>query len=448
MQGCGDTIIIQPESSSDRPNDNSDRDTDRDPHRDERPPDPSPDPTPGPDPEPDPTPDPPPRPDPTPDPTPDPVPVPVPVPDPTPDPDPDGEEDVDHETDADAEIDPEPVRPDLEPETVDVWIYVDYINEYFVHETGTSNTWLLHLAGRTIEGARNHLVEGVFVDNFGESDVSVTLETRVVGFSETDRRSVYVPANDSAWVGGITPVLDLGRIYREVSGSTPTQIELVVRLGTEIIAVQTFPITLEPVNRVRWSDRAGSMYGYVVTLIAPDDDALDAIINQAIGYMPHGSNIGYLGTETNVQDEAQAIFRVLHERGFRYSNVAGSFFDFTQLVRTIRQSLANSVANCADGSLLYAAIFERMGLRTFLIFVPGHVFVGICLVEDCATGVLPIETTLTSSGDFSGAVDSAIWQWNECGEIPMWPDSNALGCTYVDVAWMRTQGIRSIPAFL
>ncbi len=109
---------------------------------------------------------------------------------------------------------------------------------------------------------------------------------------------------------------------------------------------------------------------------------------------------GYQGSSDQVRREIAAIWAALQERGFRYTSITTSsaYSDtvYSQNVRFVGESLANSQANCVDGSVLFASIFRKIGLETFLILVPGHCFVGVWTDKEHYSC---IETTLLGNMD-------------------------------------------------
>ena len=127
---------------------------------------------------------------------------------------------------------------------------------------------------------------------------------------------------------------------------------------------------------------------------------VDKILKEALatGFVDHFG--GYQGNEDDVLREVFAIWSALQGRGIKYSNItttAGtSETVYSQHVRFVDESLANEQANCVDGSVLFASILRKIGLRTFLVSVPGHMFMGIYLQGEGDARVA-IETTMLGS---------------------------------------------------
>jgi hypothetical protein len=66
---------------------------------------------------------------------------------------------------------------------------------------------------------------------------------------------------------------------------------------------------------------------------------------------------------------------------------------FSQRVRFLADTWADRSANCIDGSVLLASALQRIGLRSFLVLVPGHAFVGF-YTDANAQHAAYLETTL------------------------------------------------------
>ena len=91
---------------------------------------------------------------------------------------------------------------------------------------------------------------------------------------------------------------------------------------------------------------------------------------------------------------AYMIWEEIVGRGLSYHAFSGGDPD-SQKVRPVDHSLATRNGNCADGSVLFASLFEVVGLDPILVCPPGHMFVMISVPGEHR--VLPIETTCVGS---------------------------------------------------
>ena len=129
---------------------------------------------------------------------------------------------------------------------------------------------------------------------------------------------------------------------------------------------------------------------------------LDKILKEAIATRIVKGFGGYQGDADSVLREVLAIWKALQDRGIRYSSItttAGtSRTVYSQHVRFVDESLANEQANCVDGSVLLASILRKLGLRTFLVTVPGHMYMGVYLTAE-GEARAALETTLIGAVD-------------------------------------------------
>jgi len=107
---------------------------------------------------------------------------------------------------------------------------------------------------------------------------------------------------------------------------------------------------------------------------------------------------GYASADPQrVYAQVWAVWQALTEHGIRYSGADPAIGRgprvFSQRVRFISETWSDRSANCVDGSVLIASVLQRIGLRSFLVLVPGHAFVGFYTDADAQRAAY-LETTL------------------------------------------------------
>ena len=168
------------------------------------------------------------------------------------------------------------------------------------------------------------------------------------------------------------------------------------------------------------------------------DPIIDGILSEALrkGYVD--AFIGYQGDEADVIHQMDAIWKVLKDKGFRYSSITTTSVESrvvaAQHVRLVGDSTRGAQANCADGAVLLASIFRKIGLDAYLILLPGHMMVGVSNSADEDAPVIPVETTLLSCADLDQAQESGIGTINEYKDDPS-------AVTYISVNKAREAGI-------
>lgn len=114
------------------------------------------------------------------------------------------------------------------------------------------------------------------------------------------------------------------------------------------------------------------------------------------------------GDPQAVSRQVEAIYRTLHDLGFKYSaltqssvasNTAG-----TQWIRFAGDALISGQANCVDGTVLFAAILAQLNLRTVMFYIPyHHAFLGVYLTphQGEEEGFAVVETTVVGDEPYS-----------------------------------------------
>jgi hypothetical protein len=84
----------------------------------------------------------------------------------------------------------------------------------------------------------------------------------------------------------------------------------------------------------------------------------------------------------------------------------GGSADVTQRIRMPRESLSQNSANCIDGAVTFASMFENLGMDPIVVLVPGHAYVGVRVAQGSAR-YLFIDTAQVARMNFDAAVRSA-----------------------------------------
>jgi hypothetical protein len=138
--------------------------------------------------------------------------------------------------------------------------------------------------------------------------------------------------------------------------------------------------TLNDENFIEGNAALGWMFAAYVNENHP---MLDKILQEAL----ETKIVGAFRVTTHEHDETLkqvfAIWSALQKRGLQYSSTTttpgGSETVQSQYIRFIDQSLANTQANCVDGSVLFASLLRKISIEPFLVTVPGHMYVGFYL---------------------------------------------------------------------
>jgi hypothetical protein len=189
---------------------------------------------------------------------------------------------------------------------------------------------------------------------------------------------------------------------RSLTSPLPARIQFSMQRDGHDAGKHTGDITIHPLDEALYFVRDGAdtvdlswiFAAYVNERDGVVDDVIDAA--QTGGIVEHFD--GYASTDPdNVYRQVWAIWYALSARGIRYSNADPAIERgpkvFSQRVRFLRETWNDRSANCIDGSVLIASVLQRIGIRSFLVLVPGHAFIGFYVDADAQRAVY-LETTL------------------------------------------------------
>jgi hypothetical protein len=164
-------------------------------------------------------------------------------------------------------------------------------------------------------------------------------------------------------------------------------------------AVANSEETLNDENYIAGSAALGWMFAAYVNENHP---LLDKVLQEAL----ETKIVSAFKVTTHEHDETlrqvYALWAALQKRGLQYSSTTatpgGSETVQSQFVRFIDQSLANTQANCVDGSVLFASLLRKISIEPFLVTIPGHMYVGFYLGAG-KSQFIGLETTVLGLAD-------------------------------------------------
>ena len=121
-------------------------------------------------------------------------------------------------------------------------------------------------------------------------------------------------------------------------------------------------------------------------------------------------------TNTNYSDiikQTAAVWTAMYNRKLTYSNtVTPSLLPgdniICQRIRLFNDALRSSLANCIDGSAMFASIFRRIGIKPFLVLIPGHCFMGY-YTSPSKDKLICLETTVIGDRKVQETAVDSTW---------------------------------------
>jgi len=137
--------------------------------------------------------------------------------------------------------------------------------------------------------------------------------------------------------------------------------------------------------QARTARGAENMSWVFAAYVTEDAPWIDKLLQETLQRRYVRQFIGYQGSTQDVTRQVEAIYNELHRRGIRYSSITtssnASSKVVSQVVRFPSDSIANSQANCIDGTVLMASILRKIGLDAFIILGPSQ-------AKPCDVGLL------------------------------------------------------------
>lgn len=254
--------------------------------------------------------------------------------------------------------------------------------------------------------------------------VSVTL-SNTTGATMLRRVSVRIPgwSDDEIQSAEIAPAATrtlvfapafLPRFYRNHEITAATAHVTISDTDSNSSYETTVPVRLRSAEDIFWGNGFQNA-SFIASWVTPHDRRVEAVLGRAKGFTPDHRLPGYENWKTVAQQEqetyreARAIFTALQRMGLSYvksSATLGDHKGVSERVRMPRVSLAQSSANCIDAAVMYASLFENLGMGASIVIVPGHAFVGVRVAEG-SPKFLFIDVARTGLSTFEAAVASA-----------------------------------------
>lgn len=277
-------------------------------------------------------------------------------------------------------------------------------------------------------GKLANLFPEIALENPTDKAVKVELRGSLQGFSEEGSVTLDLAPRESR-KGGFNATLDFAKLDK-VSAPIGATYSVKLLVDGKVVGAWTRPVQILPKNTVFWS-KSGTTgidvteTGISIAALTTPHDAwgqIDELLQEAASNSRFGAMIGYQYQSSSstadqdlsgALDQVNALFVTLQGRGFNYTNVATDFSG-GQNVRYPAESLRATTGNCIDGSLVFAAALEAIGMSPFVVTVPGHAFMGVHAGRKGTPGyskVVFLETTMVNDAAFLDAVKAGATRY-------------------------------------
>jgi hypothetical protein len=272
------------------------------------------------------------------------------------------------------------------------------------------------LAGREAQGRYGLVRWELFASGAGavQCEVSCRLQGEL---SDPAVDTVVVPAGRRR-VLFQTPVLS-PLAYRG-SAVMQTAMEVTAAVGGRRVMAEHHPVIVRAKNDVPWG-QALRWSRYIAGWVTPHDDRVQEVLGRAGPIAAQmtdarghrGVTLGryeLLGNrpdhvQANVGKVVEALYLAVKAWGLSYVSSSVHLHEPVQRVRFPRESLEQHAIACLDGTVLFASLFEALGLEPLVAIIPGHAMVGVRRVRKGGPRLL--DSTYVPTAGFEQAREAA-----------------------------------------
>jgi hypothetical protein len=250
------------------------------------------------------------------------------------------------------------------------------------------------------------------VANHSDSAMHNIVHVRVRGWSDEEIQSADLNPGETRSLA-FAPVFQ-PRLFSNHEIAAATAVVTVYDASNHVVFATTAPVRLRSVDDMYWGQQF-KYARYIAAWVTPHDPAVEQILTKAKEFMPGRRLPGYepwknaADQKASTMQQVAAIYHALQIKGVSYvksSTTFGKNMSITERVRMPYESLHQVSANCIDGVVMYASLFENLGMDAEVILIPGHAYVGVRAAQNGGEFIY-LDTVLTGRANFESAVQTA-----------------------------------------
>jgi hypothetical protein len=284
----------------------------------------------------------------------------------------------------------------------------------------------------------------VTITNAADSALHNRVTVQVPGWSDQEIQFVDLAAGEVKTL--LFAPSFLPRLYQNHEIAAATVLVRVSDAGGRKVYENTTSVRLRAADDMFWGEKF-KYAPFVASWVTPHNASVEAVLRYAKEFMPGRRLPGYETWKSPQEQarttalEAKAIYRALQKKGVSYVKSSSTFgasanAAVSERVRMPFESLRDSSANCIDGAVMFASLFENLGMDPVIVLVPGHAYVGVRIADD-SDKYYYIETAVVGRNvTFEAAVKAA----NE--GLAKWPADRL---TRIQIDDARRAGIYPMP---
>jgi len=157
----------------------------------------------------------------------------------------------------------------------------------------------------------------------------------------------------------------------EVSEKLKAFLVVQVKSNNKLLYAKTNPLSVLPYNIAVLDERINkTLSAFVQPNSSEVKQARNVLFEKTtINYFP-----GYQAGEEKVFEMIETLHQTMQEQNITYINPPASFYG--QKIRSPKDVIDNSQGTCIDLAVIYASLWEGVGLNPVLVLIPGRAFMG------------------------------------------------------------------------
>ena len=238
----------------------------------------------------------------------------------------------------------------------------------------------------------------------------------------------------------------------QIGQTTPEDLSFKVTIDNNEPDEEVFRFQVRPINDcvfyyVNAEGEELDVGYFFAAYVNENHPGIDKILQECLKNGKIDSFAGYYKTPQEVKSEIKAIWDTLAKKGIRYSSINTTSGEDERLaathIRLLGETLNNTQANCADGSVMFASILRKLGLDVSLVLIPGHMFLYVNLDPEGKNPIC-IETTMIGTSSFEEAVEEGNKEFQESEKKFNPNEDDNGGYQIINIAYARRMGIMPI----
>ena len=191
-----------------------------------------------------------------------------------------------------------------------------------------------------------------------------------------------------------------------LSNTAPTQVTMYFRLydtkGDKVEKQVT--VTIRSVNDCVTFYNDEDLRDLFAAYVQENDPKITGILQEALNTKMVTEFAGYQKGNAYVDLQIAAIWKVLHDQGFHYTGAAvntehNTDVAYSQTVRTFDNLMTVHQGNDVDGTVVFASILNKIGIKSLMVSVNGHCLLGY--YQNNRTDTLQfLETTALGNSEY------------------------------------------------